>query len=98
MRRVATNANCATGEQGVADARELCAQLAERIDCPTEQVLMISTGVIGARLPVDIAAERLARFFGASVELMQVLARAAGHDHLGRCATRRQNRRHGRGS
>ena len=37
-----------------------------------------------ARLPVDIAAERLARFFGASVELMQVLARAAGHDHLGR--------------
>jgi len=34
------------------------------------------------RLPVDIAAERLARFFGASVELMQVVARAAGHDHL----------------
>jgi nitrite reductase/ring-hydroxylating ferredoxin subunit len=37
-----------------------------------------------ARLPVDIAAERLARFFGASVELMTVLARAAGHDHLGK--------------
>ena len=36
-----------------------------------------------ARLPVDIAAERLARFFAASVELMQVLARAAGHRHLG---------------
>jgi nitrite reductase/ring-hydroxylating ferredoxin subunit len=36
-----------------------------------------------SRLPVDIAAERLARFLGASVELMQVLARAAGHDHLG---------------
>jgi glutamate synthase domain-containing protein 2/nitrite reductase/ring-hydroxylating ferredoxin subunit len=36
------------------------------------------------RLPVDIAAERLARFFGASVELMAVLARAAGHDHLSR--------------
>ena len=34
------------------------------------------------RLPVDIAAERLARFLGASVELMQVLARAAGHRHL----------------
>jgi glutamate synthase domain-containing protein 2 len=34
------------------------------------------------RLPVDIAAERLARFFGASVELMTVLARAAGHRHL----------------
>jgi glutamate synthase domain-containing protein 2 len=34
------------------------------------------------RLPVAEAAERLARFFGASVELMAVLARAAGHDHL----------------
>jgi len=35
-----------------------------------------------ARLPVDIAAERLARFFSASVELMGVLARAAGHRRL----------------
>lgn len=34
------------------------------------------------RLPVDIAAERLARFFSAAVELMEVLARAAGHRHL----------------
>ena len=35
-----------------------------------------------ARLPVDIAAERLARYFSAAVELMTVLARAAGHRHL----------------
>ncbi len=35
-----------------------------------------------ARLPVDIAAERLERFFSATVELMTVLARAAGHRHL----------------
>jgi glutamate synthase domain-containing protein 2 len=35
-----------------------------------------------ARLPVDIAAERLSRFFSAAVELMTVLARAAGHRHL----------------
>ena len=35
------------------------------------------------RLPVDIAAERLARFFSAAVELMTVLARAAGHHHVG---------------
>ena len=35
------------------------------------------------RLPVDIAAERLARFFLAATELMTVLARAAGHRHLG---------------
>ncbi len=35
-----------------------------------------------ARLPVDDAAQRLERFFSASVELMTVLARAAGHHHL----------------
>jgi len=34
------------------------------------------------RLPVDLAAERLARFFEASVELMTVMARATGHHHL----------------
>ena len=34
------------------------------------------------RLPVDEAAHRLSRFFGASVELMQVLARALGHRSL----------------
>lgn len=34
------------------------------------------------RLDVQIGAERLARFFAASTELMQVLARACGHDSL----------------
>jgi glutamate synthase domain-containing protein 2 len=34
------------------------------------------------RLPVDTAAERLARFLSASVDLMAVLARAAGHRHV----------------
>ena len=31
---------------------------------------------------MDVAAERLQRFFEASVELMTVVARAAGHRHL----------------
>lgn len=35
-----------------------------------------------ARLDVQTGAERLARYFGASVELMQVLARACGHDNI----------------
>jgi glutamate synthase domain-containing protein 2 len=35
-----------------------------------------------ARLPVDEAAHRLDRFLRASVDLMQVLARACGHTHL----------------
>ena len=35
-----------------------------------------------SRLVVDDAAARLGRFFDASVELMQVLARACGHESL----------------
>ncbi|SDL32241.1 glutamate synthase-related protein [Aliiruegeria lutimaris] len=35
-----------------------------------------------ARLDVEVGAQRLARYFGASVELMQVLARACGHGDL----------------
>ncbi|MBT4935123.1 MAG: glutamate synthase [Rhodospirillaceae bacterium] len=35
-----------------------------------------------ARLDVQVSAERLARFMGASVDLMKVMARACGHDHL----------------
>jgi glutamate N-acetyltransferase/amino-acid N-acetyltransferase len=49
----AGNANCATGQQGIDDARQVCAELARRLGCPEEQVLFMSTGVIGARLPVD---------------------------------------------
>jgi len=35
------------------------------------------------RIKVESSAAQLARYFAASVELMQVLARACGHDHLG---------------
>ena len=35
-----------------------------------------------ARLVVDKSAQQLANFFRASVELMQVMARACGHDHV----------------
>jgi len=35
-----------------------------------------------AKLNVEKSANQLARFFEASVELMQVMARACGHDHL----------------
>ena len=49
----ARNANCATGQQGIEDARACCRELARRIGCPTEQVLMASTGPIGAPLPKE---------------------------------------------
>jgi len=35
------------------------------------------------RLPINEASERLARFFGSSVDLMKILARACGHTRLG---------------
>lgn len=47
----ARNANCATGQRGIEDARACCAELATRLRCPVEQVLMASTGPIGAPLP-----------------------------------------------
>ena len=34
------------------------------------------------KLNVDVASQRLANFFGASTELMKVMARACGHNHL----------------
>lgn len=39
-----------------------------------------------ARLDIESSAERLATFFAASVELMSVMARACGHDHLSKFA------------
>jgi glutamate synthase domain-containing protein 2 len=36
-----------------------------------------------ARIIVDESAKRLERYLGATIELMQVLARACGHTHLG---------------
>jgi methylamine---glutamate N-methyltransferase subunit C len=42
--------------------------------------------ILRARLIVDQGAERLARFFNASIELMSLLARACGHHHLNQFA------------
>jgi glutamate N-acetyltransferase / amino-acid N-acetyltransferase len=47
------NANCSTGQDGIEDAQRIQGSLAEIIGCPPEQVLFMSTGVIGARLPVE---------------------------------------------
>jgi len=46
------NANACTGEDGLADARTSCAELARLAGVKTEQVLPFSTGVIGERLPM----------------------------------------------
>jgi glutamate N-acetyltransferase/amino-acid N-acetyltransferase len=46
-------ANAATGEQGLADAAEMCALVAEYLGCAPDEVLVCSTGLIGFTLPMD---------------------------------------------
>ncbi len=73
----ARNANCATGQQGIADAREVCTALAQRIDCPPQQVLMCSTGPIGAPLPKQkILGQLDALLAGVSADGAAAFARA----------------------
>lgn len=47
------NANACVGQPGLDDARAMAALVARRIDCPIEQVLTGSTGVIGKRLDMN---------------------------------------------
>jgi glutamate N-acetyltransferase/amino-acid N-acetyltransferase len=56
VRAIVVNSGCAnacTGDQGLADAREMTAAAARLVGCPVEQVLVASTGVIGVNLPMD---------------------------------------------
>jgi glutamate N-acetyltransferase/amino-acid N-acetyltransferase len=46
-------ANSATGEGGVADARVTASAAGDLLGLAAEQVLVLSTGVIGVRLPMD---------------------------------------------
>lgn len=49
----AGNANCGTGEQGLAAARKTCQAVARLTGCAPEAVLPFSTGVILEHLPVE---------------------------------------------
>jgi glutamate N-acetyltransferase/amino-acid N-acetyltransferase len=55
------NANAATGQRGELDARATAAATARLLGLETEEVLVLSTGVIGARLPLDRILEGLPR-------------------------------------
>lgn len=62
----AGNANCCTGELGLANARRMCELTAQKIGCEPSAVLVCSTGIIGHQLPMDkvesgIAAIELSR-------------------------------------
>ncbi len=47
------NANAATGARGAEDARSTAAATARLLDLEPEEVLVLSTGVIGEALPID---------------------------------------------
>ena len=59
------NANAATGERGVNDAREACSHLASLLECGVEEVLPFSTGVIGEFLPMEKILAGIDRAFDA---------------------------------
>ncbi len=63
-RAVVVNAGCAnaaTGEGGIADAREMAAATAKALGCRPSDVVVASTGVIGTRLPMDKVRAGIAR-------------------------------------
>jgi glutamate N-acetyltransferase/amino-acid N-acetyltransferase len=49
----AGNANCANGQQGLAAAGAMAAAAARALNLPENQVLVASTGVIGAPFPIE---------------------------------------------
>jgi glutamate N-acetyltransferase/amino-acid N-acetyltransferase len=79
----AGSANAATGAQGDADAATLARLCAEAIGCAPEEVLLLATGQIGARPPLDHAAEGAEKVSAAlgrrgSSDLARALAGSGG--------------------
>ena len=73
------NANAGTGKEGLAHARQTCADLARLLNCNASQILPFSTGVIMEPLPIDriafglpacIADLREANWFNAANAIM----------------------------
>lgn len=50
---ISKNSNVATGAQGIADAAEVAASVAEQLNTSADQVIVTSTGVIGRQYPMD---------------------------------------------
>jgi glutamate N-acetyltransferase/amino-acid N-acetyltransferase len=75
----AGNANCATGEAGIAAAQQCCARAGEIFACDAHAVLPSSTGKIGVLLPaekISAALPALQAALGSSAAHMQQMAEA----------------------
>lgn len=80
IRAVAINtvsANACTGWEGIDNARKTSDMVAEQLEIDTEQVLVMSTGVIGTQLPMDkitngveLSASKLGHDWGATATAM----------------------------
>jgi glutamate N-acetyltransferase/amino-acid N-acetyltransferase len=57
----AGQANAGTGAEGLADATATAEEAAARLGCPSEQILICSTGVIGPRVSADRIRKALPR-------------------------------------
>lgn len=56
IRAVVTNSGCAnacTGQEGIDNAELMARYVADKIGCSADDVLVLSTGVIGVQLPMD---------------------------------------------
>lgn len=72
------NANACTGERGLDDARRMTAIAAEACGCGPEEMLVLSTGIIGEFLPmekIDAGVRRVAESLGRDEEHMVAAAR-----------------------
>jgi glutamate N-acetyltransferase/amino-acid N-acetyltransferase len=75
----AGNANCATGEPGIAACEQSCLSLAQNLGCDVAEIFPSSTGIIGVPLPVEklIAAAPAAKAgLGGAVEHATAFATA----------------------
>ncbi len=72
----AGNANACTGDQGIHDARLLMDAAARELGVRSDEVVPLSTGVIGIRLPVDRMSIRIPALVSALGDDPEVFARS----------------------
>jgi glutamate N-acetyltransferase/amino-acid N-acetyltransferase len=64
----AGNANACTGPQGAANCRAMAEMTAERLGCRAEQVMVLSTGVIGRQLDMAKVTQGIAALTGPNAQ------------------------------
>jgi glutamate N-acetyltransferase/amino-acid N-acetyltransferase len=55
------NANACTGERGLRDAQQMKELVARELGCQADEVLVLSTGIIGEHMPMEKVAEGISR-------------------------------------